>query len=214
MSAILSRPQCVNVWDNNGATNVVNIKYSTDILYWYGQSIRLHLTEREICKAMAIFSLWVNAISLYMNWPTDQLANLYTSSRLVGKIRVVTHITILQLWKKTCLICWKIMMPSSNGDIFRTTGPLCGESTSDRWILFTKAMDAELWCFLWYEPEETYEQKIETPVILRRYRAHYDVTAMRRCHGLMVYGHHCAHSHIYAILCWNKYIPYIYHYIC
>ena len=52
---------------------------------------------------MAISSLWVNAISLYINWPTDQLANLYTSSRLVGKIRVVTHITILQLWKKNVL---------------------------------------------------------------------------------------------------------------
>ena len=41
---------------------------------------------------------------------------------------------------------WKInMMTSSNGSIFRVTGPLCG----DRWILRTKASNAELWCFLW-----------------------------------------------------------------
>ena len=32
-----------------------------------------------------------------------------------------------------------------NGNIFRVTGPLCGEFTGDRWILRTKASDAELW---------------------------------------------------------------------
>ena len=45
------------------------------------------------------------------------------------------------------------MMTSSNGNIFRVTGPLCGEFTGDRWILHTKASDAELWCFLWSGPE-------------------------------------------------------------
>ena len=39
-----------------------------------------------------------------------------------------------------------IMMTSSNGNIFRVTGPLCGELTSDRRIPRTKASDAELWC--------------------------------------------------------------------
>ena len=45
--------------------------------------------------------------------------------------------------------CWRkgIMMTSSNGNIFRVTGPLCGEFTGDRWIPRTKASDAELWCF-------------------------------------------------------------------
>ena len=38
----------------------------------------------------------------------------------------------------------KIMMTSSNGDIFRVTGPLCGEFTGHRWIPRTKAIDAEL----------------------------------------------------------------------
>ena len=41
------------------------------------------------------------------------------------------------------------MMTSSNGIIFRVTGPLWGESTGHRWIPNTKASDAELWCFLW-----------------------------------------------------------------
>ena len=39
------------------------------------------------------------------------------------------------------------MMTSSNGNIFRVTGPLCGEFTGLRWIPHTKASDAELWCF-------------------------------------------------------------------
>ena len=40
------------------------------------------------------------------------------------------------------------MMTSSNGNIFRVTGPLCGKFTGRRWIPRTKASDAELLCFL------------------------------------------------------------------
>ena len=45
------------------------------------------------------------------------------------------------------------MMTSSNEDIFRVTGHLCGEFTGPRWILHTKASDAELWCLLWSAPK-------------------------------------------------------------
>ena len=45
------------------------------------------------------------------------------------------------------------MVTSSNGNIFRVTGPLCGEFTGHRWIPRTKASDAELWSFLWSAPE-------------------------------------------------------------
>ena len=46
-----------------------------------------------------------------------------------------------------------VMMTSSNGNIFRVTGHLCGEFTGPRWIPRTKASDAELWCFLWSASE-------------------------------------------------------------
>ena len=36
------------------------------------------------------------------------------------------------------------MMTSSNGNIFRVAGPLCGEFTGHRWIPRTRASDAEL----------------------------------------------------------------------
>ena len=46
-----------------------------------------------------------------------------------------------------------IMMTSSNGNIFRVTGPLRGDFTGHLWIPRTKASDAELWYFLWSAPE-------------------------------------------------------------
>ena len=58
-----------------------------------------------------------------------------------------------------------IMMTASNGDIFRVTGPLWRESIGQRRVPLTKASDAELWCFLWYAPEQTVKQTIETPVL-------------------------------------------------
>ena len=43
--------------------------------------------------------------------------------------------------------------------------PFLKGSTGHRRYPFTKAFDAELWCFLWYPPEQTVEQTIETLVI-------------------------------------------------
>ena len=60
----------------------------------------------------------------------------------------------IRLWWKIHLSCIsqamaeiQFMMTSSNRNIFRVTGPLCGEFTGDRWIPLTTASDAELWCF-------------------------------------------------------------------
>ena len=47
------------------------------------------------------------------------------------------------------------MITSWNGNIFRVTGPLWGESIGHRWIPQTQSSDAELWCFLWSAPEQT-----------------------------------------------------------
>ena len=41
-----------------------------------------------------------------------------------------------------------------NGNIFRITGPLCGETTGHRSIPLIKASDGELWCPLWSAPEQ------------------------------------------------------------
>ena len=52
---------------------------------------------------------------------------------------------------------WYTMMTSSNGNIFRVTGPLCGEFTGHRWIPRTKVSGVGLWCFLLPAPEKTVE---------------------------------------------------------
>ena len=41
------------------------------------------------------------------------------------------------------LLSCEIMMTSSNGNIFRVTGPLCGDFSGRQWIPLTKTSDAE-----------------------------------------------------------------------
>ena len=81
-------------------------------------------------------------------------------------------------WSACAILPCNCMMTSSNGNIFRVTGHLCGEFTGDRWIPRTKASDAELWCFYlicaWIESWENNGEAVD----LRRHRAHYDVTVM------------------------------------
>ena len=91
------------------------------------------------------FPLWI--FILTMGNPSDSKDGLYTYTE-----------TGSGSWMK----CWQfLMMPSSNGNIFHFTGPLCGESTSHRWIPLTVASDVELWC----APEQMVEQTIAKPLI-------------------------------------------------
>ena len=90
----------------------------------------------------------------------------------VSRVGQEKHVHQLQ----NCINIWLHMM-SSNGNIFRVTGPLCGEFTSHRWIHLTKASDAELWCFLWSAPWINELVNNREVGDLRRHRAHYDVVA-------------------------------------
>ena len=77
-------------------------------------------------------------------------------------------------------IAWNIVDSSLHDDVikwehFRVTGSLCGKFTGDRRIARTKASDAELWCFLWSEPEETIERLADAG-----HHAHYDVIVMSK----------------------------------
>ena len=77
-------------------------------------------------------------------------------------------------WKKIMMLTAFLMMTSSNGNIFRVTGPLCGEFTGHRWIPHTKASDAELWCF-WSAPWISGWVNNREAGDWRRHRAYYDV---------------------------------------
>ena len=82
-------------------------------------------------------------------------------------------------------ICITTLMTSSNENIFRVTGPLCGEFTGHRWIPLTKASDAELWCFLWSAPWINGWVNNREAGHLRRHRTHYNVIVMT-CAGNQV----------------------------
>ena len=66
------------------------------------------------------------------------------------------------------------MMTSSNGTIFRVTGPLWGESAGHRWFPLTKVSDAELCARTngWANNRHAGD--------LTRHRAHYDVSVILR----------------------------------
>ena len=66
-----------------------------------------------------------------------------------------------------------VMMTSSNVNIFRVTGRLCGEFSGNRWIPITKASGAELWCFLWFAPWIKGWIDNRDAGDLRRHSAHY-----------------------------------------
>ena len=72
------------------------------------------------------------------------------------------------------------MMTSSNGSIFRVTGPLCGEFTGHWWIPLTKASDAELRCFLWSAPWINGWVNNHQAGDLRCHRAYYDVIVIQQ----------------------------------
>ena len=107
-------------------------------------------------------------------------------------------------------ILYNGMMTSSNGNIFRITGPLCGEFTGHRWIPLTKASDAELWCFLWSRlnkrlSKQSWDWWVETPSRslwrhcndpLKTYQL-----GVWKTYGLRHTNHHCC-SRYDRISCW------------
>ena len=62
----------------------------------------------------------------------------------------IKSVTITQMQSKNCVYdYWDVLqspieiMTTSNGNIFRITGPLWQESTGDRWIPFTRVNNAD-----------------------------------------------------------------------
>ena len=78
------------------------------------------------------------------------------------------------------ILCF-YMITSSNGNLFRATGPLCGELYGRWWILRTKATEAELWCFFLSAPWMNGWLNNCEVGDLRCHRAYYDIIEM--CNG-------------------------------
>ena len=97
----------------------------------------------------------------------------WTTSETAKQSQFVWFCVNVRLTRK----CWH-MMTSSNGNILRVTGPLCGEFITHRWIPLTKARDAELWCLLWSGPDKQFRDAGD----LRRLHAYYDASVMNISH--------------------------------
>ena len=71
----------------------------------------------------------------------------YISTQIKYIRRKTKHTTEQSWWQMEPEVIAKVMMKSSNGNIFRVTGHLCAEFTGYRWFPRTKASDAEIWFF-------------------------------------------------------------------
>ena len=91
-----------------------------------------------------IRSLFLKAWPIWYNQPSHRWIGIISGK--VGRFNGSLRRQVMQIHNN-------VMMTSSNGNIFRVTGHLCGKFTGPRWISHTKASDAELWCLLWSAPE-------------------------------------------------------------
>ena len=116
--------------------------------------------------------VWLLGISNFPDFPNFRRWPTMAVSFQLFQFPSITIWWLLPDFGRLLLTPWRlltipfgIMMTSSNGNIFRVTGHLCGEFTGPRWIPRTKASDAELWCFLWTASQYTVEQTIVRLVI-------------------------------------------------
>ena len=124
------------------------------ISYCYGL-ISIYMICRQ--RKTQSFNTWFISKTISSNYIII-CTYIWVMKKLISWLGLVTLVLITGIairypimLKSLLLSCF--MMTSSNGNIFRVTGPLCGEFTGRRWIPRTKAHDAELSCFLWSAPE-------------------------------------------------------------
>ena len=96
--------------------------------------------RRAFCLNLNVLSRQTNDLHVYSSKKysvTNALTIIYSKFKWINS---AFHIQNATIWLLSMFA--HIMMTSSNGDIFRVTGPLCGEFIGH----------AELWCFLWSAP--------------------------------------------------------------
>ena len=167
-----------NGWVNNrdaGDLRCHCAHYNVTVMYWQNEvsrngEISLHLNGghcatrfHEISPVILNDILWSaisDSKSLITPGQTDTsklMRALHEHECGYGKRCLLRHyhmksITVCNSNRESGynVIKWKYFLP--------LTGPLLyREFTGHLWIPLTKASDAELWCFLWYAPEQTVE---------------------------------------------------------
>ena len=94
--------------------------------------------EKLQTQILTCISAFIMAASIY-HWPNRCNGFLIEKKHgFFGNILFTAHPLSPNIY-----ILFNDMMTSSNENIFRVTGPLCGEFTGYRWIPLTKASDAK-----------------------------------------------------------------------
>ena len=112
----------------------------------------------------------------------------YINKTIINSTKQHQNVCMIYLLYYTVVLLSSNIMTSSNGNIFRVTGPLCGEFTGHRWLPLTKASDSELWCLLWYAPWINGWINNREAGDFKRHRAHYDVIVIQNLDKLWFSG--------------------------
>ena len=150
---------------------LLRMSYTWSLGYNYVLEYNYSISHKMCTRFRVSFLLWLYNQLLLGKWDlsTRIVQDFFTETEAVvwllqWKICVVLVIYLryltISFLGNNCESAPKInptqawhIMTSSNGNIFRVTGHLCGEFTGPRRIPCTKASDAELGCFLWSAPE-------------------------------------------------------------
>ena len=121
---------------------------STSVFSWLHYR-QLHSTTRSFLPFQAPKRMGISETGIFCRYYTELVTEVIIFDRYDG-INVLVDCLFEQCsWGMPTTS----MMTSSNGNIYRVTGHLCGEFTGHRRTPCTKASDAELWSFLWSESE-------------------------------------------------------------
>ena len=121
------------------------VKYKGEFDALYSQ-VRLRMWRAPCLTCVKVY-LWATAsLACHLETQMTDLAMTTISALVLQKDR-------LNSWPGMLIL----MMRSSNENNFLVTGFLCWEFTGHQWSPLTKTSDAELWCFLWTPPEQTFE---------------------------------------------------------
>ena len=165
--SILFSPS-IQKWHGMNALHTSSIKFEVSITFLYeriltgspwqlkwfdGKHVDLVVTYDNSTILLAYQNDWYRVLhfeEINLLFNSQRFAVLYVKIYLTirrGNVKLTVHVCKPAKLHSRRRQQWTMMM-SSNGNIFRVNGPLCGEFTGDRWIPRTNASDADLWCFL------------------------------------------------------------------
>ena len=117
---------------------------------WDGKIWTVGAWHYILLRLVNLFEMWceLEDCTLVFTLWCDELGQGHGIYKAIHDKRVV-NMLIYMTKDINSISCKTVhMMTSSNGNIFRVTGPLCGKFTVHRWIPLTNANDVVIWCFL------------------------------------------------------------------